>query len=206
MTAQVPERIIVDGRPRELFADPLYRLRTHFRLDLRYPESWHTANYRGYIGTWEIRDGRLYLMCLCWDAWGLKGPAEVPISAELRHRLLRAVSAADFPLHAHWYNGIARIALGRRLVYSHQGWSHWFERERVIRFRSGKVERDREVDTRAILERYLRRNPRAAARLDGSDTHPLGSLTWFDDNDDDDWAADWWPPNFEASANPASRP
>jgi hypothetical protein len=191
MTAQAPERIILDGRPRELFADPLYRLCKHYRLDLSNPHLYDTGNYRGYVGTWKIVDGRLQLVHLCWNS--IKG--EEPISDQLRQRLLRAASAGKFPLHAHWVNGVFRIALGRRLVYSHHGWSHWFERERVIHLRAGKVERDREVDTRAILEWWLRRHPEAADHLSSSDPDPLGPLTWFDD-EDDDWAADWWPPDF----------
>src|SRR5579884_569645 len=131
MTAQAPERIIIDGRPRQLFADPLYRLRRHFRLDLANPHIRSTANYRGYIGTWEFLNRRLHLVHLCWDGWNGTS-CEVPISRELRRKLLRAASALDFPIHAHWFNGIVRIALGRRLVYSHHGWSHWYEGARVF--------------------------------------------------------------------------
>ncbi|HZT19813.1 MAG TPA: hypothetical protein VFA23_10445 [Dongiaceae bacterium] len=194
MTAQSPERIILDGRPHQLFADPLYRLRKRCRLDLANPLSWSTGNYRGYVGTWEISDRRLYLVHLCWDGWD-GSSCEVPISGELRQRLLRAASASGFPIHAHWFSGIVRIAIGRRLVYSHHGWSSWFERERVIRFVAGDVVRDREVDTRAILERWLRRHPEAADRLAPSNPDPLGPLTWFDE-DDGDWEADWWPPDY----------
>jgi len=56
--------------------------------------------------------------------------------------------------------------------------------------------RDRTVDTRAILERWLRRNPQAADRLSNPD--PLGPLMWFDDGDED-WEAEWWPPDYVRS-------
>jgi hypothetical protein len=82
------------------------------------------------------------------------------------------------------------------LIYSHHGWSSWFERERVIHFKAGEIVRDREVDTRAILEWWLRRNPQEADRLDPSNPNPLGPLTWFDDDDDDDW----WPPDYVRNA------
>src|SRR3954469_16405067 len=156
MTAQTPERIILDGRPRWLFAQPLYRLLKHHRLGLANPYFQSTAHHRGYVGTWEVIDRRLYLVHLCWDGWD-GTYCEVPISDELRRTLLRIASSSDFPIHAHWFNGVVRIALGRRLVYSHHGWSHWFERERVIRFKAGEIVRDRQVNTRAILDRWLRR-------------------------------------------------
>ncbi len=194
MTAQASERIVLDGRPRQLFADPLYRLRKRCRLDLRNPYSFSTGNYRGYVGTWEIRDRRLYLVHLCWDGWGGSN-SEVPISDELRQRLLRAAAASDFPIHAHWFTAIMRIAIGRRLVCNHRGWSHWYESERVVRLRAGDVVRDRVVDMRAILEWWLQRNPEASDRLSSSNPDPRGPLTWFD-NEDDDWETDWWPPDY----------
>ncbi|MGO4837619.1 hypothetical protein AB4144_35790, partial [Rhizobiaceae sp. 2RAB30] len=150
-------------------------------------------------GTWEILDGRLHLVHLCWD-----GMPERPISLELRHKLLRAAACRDFPIHAYWFNGVACIPLGRRLVYSHHGWSSWYERERVIHFREGNVARDREVDTQAILERRLRNQPRLAEMLDPEQQGPFGRLTWFDEDDDEDWMADWWPPDYVRPDRPVS--
>jgi hypothetical protein len=199
MTAQSPERIILDGRPRGLYADPLYRLTKRCRLDLSSPTYLSTANWRGYIGTWEVRDGHLHLVQLSWDGWnGELG--EVPVSDELRRKLFRAAGSAGFPIRAHWFTGRVRVAIGRRLVYSHHGWSHWFERERAMSFRAGELVRDREVDTRAILEWWLRRNPEEVARLSGADSDGFGPLTWFDDSDDEDWEADWWPPDYARPA------
>ena len=194
MTAQAPERIILDGRPRSLYADPLYELAEQCQLDLAHPQYRSTANHRGYIGTWEIRDRRLCLVHLCWD-----GRDEVPVSDELRGRLFQASRSEGFPVHAHWFNGWFRISIGKRLIYSHHGWSHWFERERVMHFRNGEMVRDREVDTRAILEWWLRRHPEAADWLKSPDPDALGPLIWFDD-DDGDWAKDWWPPDYVRTA------
>jgi len=192
MTAQAPERIILDGRPRALYANPLYRLIERCRLDFSDPDVWNTSNYRGYIGTWEICGRSLYLVHLCRH--GRNG--EEPLPDDLRRRLFQASQCNGFPIHAHWFNGVLRVSIGKRLVYSHHGWSHWFERERVIRVAAGEIVRDREVDTRAILEWWLQRHPEVYAQLDSSDPDPLRPLAWFDDDEDDDWAADWWPPDY----------
>lgn len=191
MTAQTPERIILDGRPRALYSAPLYRLLASRRMTLIDPElGYNTGCYRRYLGTWEIRDGRLFLLHL-----NLYVSDEQPLPAEARWRLLRAVPCSDFPIEAHWFNGRLRISIGRRLVYSHHGWSSWFERERVITLRGGMVVRDREVDTRSILERHLTRNPHMREQLENVDSGGFGPLVWFD-NDDVDWTADWWPPDY----------
>ncbi len=75
----------------------------------------------------------------------------MPISDELGQRLLRAASASDFPIHAHWFSRAVRIAIGRRLVDNHHDCSSWLERERIICFAAGEIVRDRE-STRAIVE------------------------------------------------------
>ena len=200
MTAQSPERIILDGRPYALYASPLYRLLASRRMDLDNPFGRSTACYRGYCGTWQVIDGRLHLMHVN-TMW----PDEGPLPEDLRRKLLRAVPAKGFPVFAHWFNGVLRIQIGRRLIYSHHGWSSWFERERVMTIKGGMLVRDREVDTKRILEWWLRRHPSAVPILDGS-VVPLGigPLIWFEKNDDDDWMADWWPSDYQrpAAADP----
>lgn len=191
MTAQTPERIVVDGKPRALYAAPLYRLLQSRRMSLECPWGAHTsACWRGYRGTWEVIDDRLHLMHV-----NAMWPDEGPLPADLRRKLLRAAQASDFPIHASWFNGRLRVQIGRRLIYSHHGWSSWFERERVMAFKQGHLIRDREVDTRRILEWWLRRHPEARDRLDPHNEDPLGPLAWFS-ADDEDWEADWWPADY----------
>ncbi len=193
MTAQTPERIVIDGRPHALRSEPLYRLLASRRIDFQSEErGYSTACWRGYTGTWEICDGTLYLLHL-----NLNIGDEIPMPEKDRDKLFRAVPARHFPVAAHWFNGVLRISCGRRLVYSHHGWSSIFERERVITLRQGKVKRDRLVNTKAMLERALQRK---SCRLDDEDeTHPpgFGPMVWFDESgDDEDWTSDWWPPDY----------
>ncbi|HLK80337.1 MAG TPA: hypothetical protein VKT99_02410 [Xanthobacteraceae bacterium] len=199
MTAQAPERIITDGRPRALYADPLYPLLQSHGLDLSNPHCRSTGNYRGYIGTWQIRGRTLFLLHLNWMGYE-NGTCEVPIPDETLTKLLCAIPCARLPTPARWFNGVLRIAVGRRLIYSHHGWSHWFERERVIRVKAGEIIRDREVDTRSILDWALRRYPGMQWLQDEDgerhESSPLAPLIWRDTSADDDWEADWWPPDF----------
>ncbi|MBN6207505.1 hypothetical protein JYK21_13610 [Ralstonia pickettii] len=81
-TPQVAEVILVNDEPTALLAEPLAPLLEEEKIsdNLRVAlGGWcSTANWRGYVGTWEIRDGALYLVKLgsrCHQ------PSEVPLDA-----------------------------------------------------------------------------------------------------------------------------
>ena len=83
------------------------------------------------------------LLHLNWDGSNVGTWDEVPIPGETLMKVLRAVPCTSLPTPGRWFDGVLRIAIGRRLIYSDHGWSRWFERERVIRFKAGEVIRDR---------------------------------------------------------------
>jgi hypothetical protein len=78
-----------------------------------------TSCRRHYIGTWEIRDGRFYLVRL-----------------EGRYRLL-----GDEPLLAAWFTGVLRLPRGKRLEYIHMGFGSVYEGELHIKIEKGLVVR-----------------------------------------------------------------
>lgn len=194
MTAQIPERMLLDGKPHWLYSEPLYRLLASIRTKITAPDGRTTACPRQYVGTWDIVGDRLRLVCL--STYGFE---ESPLSDAMRVRFLRLASASEFPVHAEWFDGRLRIPTGPRLVCGFHGWSSWFTRERVITCRKGRVVRDREVDTLAMLEWALRRRPDLKRNLDPEDT-PGGPRAWIADDDYDHLRGDWWPPEWGDSA------
>jgi hypothetical protein len=94
---------------------------------------------------------------------------------------------------AEWFSGSLRIATGPMLVQGLQGWSSWFTRERVITCRQGRVVRERDVDTLAMLEWALRRREWLKESLDPEGT-PGGPLAWITEDDYEPLRGDWWPP------------
>lgn len=188
MTAQIPERILVDGKPHWLHARPLDHLLGERGVEIVAPDAWTTACHRQYIGTWDIADGRLWLVTL-----STFGREELPLSDAMHTWFLQLVSADRFPICAEWFNGCLRIPMGPMLVRGFHGWSSWFTKERVITCRRGKVVRDREVDTLAMLEWALRRREGLKRSLDPEDT-PGGPLAWITDDDYEHLRGDWWPP------------
>ena len=198
MTAQTPERILIDGKPHWLLSDPLYRLLATRRTEIEAPDGSTTACHRNYIGTWDIVDGKLWLVAL--STYGVQ---ELALSDAMRAWFLRLVPASGFPVWAEWFSGRLRIPTGPTLVTTHHGWLSWHTRERVITCRQGRVVRDREVDTLAMLRRALRRGSLPPDLADASED----PLSWITDDDYEPLRGDWWPPGWAGAghANPADR-
>jgi hypothetical protein len=198
MTAQASERIVFDGRPYSLNADPLSPLVAAHNLDLRDPDGHTSACWRGYVGTWEVLGGTLHLLHLNHLIMEV-----TPFSPEARKSLFQAVPCQDFPIPARWFSGRLRVATGRMLIYSHHGWSSWFETERVLTVVAGEVTRDRVVNTGAMLTRRLKNDDRLREILYPTrEAAPDGlpaPLFWLNTNADSGAAADkdWWPPDFK---------
>jgi len=85
-----------------------------------------TACWRGYQGTWEIKNGQFYLV-------GLRG----------RLRL-----QGKEPLLADWFSGVLRIPSGEILQYVHMGFGSVFEEEVHVKIVSGKVVALRVINNR----------------------------------------------------------
>ncbi|MBN2078201.1 MAG: hypothetical protein JW838_04505, partial [Spirochaetes bacterium] len=80
--------------------------------------------WRKYIATWEIREGRLYL-----------------VSIDGVYRL-----TGEGPLYADWVSGILRVPRGRMTRYVHMGFESRYEKELVITIEKGVVKEMREVE------------------------------------------------------------
>jgi hypothetical protein len=107
MTAQTPERLRFEGEELAMCVEPL---NDYFRLAGLEPKFQvrNTANWRGYVGSWEILQERLYLV-------GLNG------SLEDGTRVSLETFFPGFPdrVFAHWYSGTIRAPQGQLLEYVH---------------------------------------------------------------------------------------
>lgn len=132
MTAQIPELLLHRSMRLDLCAQPLYDYLIRLPKTRRPDFEWtSTACHRGYIGTWEIRDGHLYLVAL---EGLLKTPAGF-VEADLR---------AAFPwvkeaLPANWVTGRLRCPEGRLVSYKHAGYASRYERDRLFDFERGRL-------------------------------------------------------------------
>ncbi len=131
MTAQFAERLRYEGQDVAMCTNPLsdYFAKGGFRP--RFASNC-TALWRGYVGRWDIVDGRLYLVAL-------QGTLEDGSEASL------ATVFPDFPdrVFAYWYAGTIRIPQGKQLKYVHMGYGSTFERDLLLDLEFGVVKRTR---------------------------------------------------------------
>ncbi len=130
-TVQIPDTIYIDGQKHFLFSTPLeqYYGPHNPRPPFRYP---NTATWRGYLATWEIDRGALYLKAI--RAWTPAG--EVGLEAL-------------FPGHkgrvpATWFSGRLQVPQGERLRFSMP--HPIYEKYLIITVDKGRVTRQEVID------------------------------------------------------------
>jgi hypothetical protein len=98
MTAQIAERLNFEGQQVALLTNPLD---LYFELGGHNPgfQSTATALWRGYVGSWEVVNDRLYLI-------ELQGELESGQDAELE----TVFSGYGERVFAHWYSGVIRLS------------------------------------------------------------------------------------------------
>jgi hypothetical protein len=109
MTAQIPEKLLMNGETLTLCSEPLDDYFTShgepgFAVNC-------TALWRGYVGTWEIRDARLFLV-------GIE--AEYPDGSSVS--LAKLFQGETERIFARWFTGTLRCPRGGELEYVHMGY------------------------------------------------------------------------------------
>lgn len=131
MTAQIAERLLYEGQELSMCTNPL---NDYFAMGGKNPGFQFncTALWRGYVGSWEIVDGRLYLI-------GVSGTLENGADASL------ASIFPEFPsrVFAHWYSGTIRIPQGKMLEYVHMGYGSTYERDLYLVIEKGVIAKTR---------------------------------------------------------------
>lgn len=126
MTAQVSEKLIYGDKEIPLFTNPLSLYLQQSGVSFQSP---HTANWRGYVGTWQIIEHsgveRLYL---------------VGLSAHKSYEEIIGLSDV-FPgfdkVFAHWFSGELRCPQGAQLEYRHMGYGSVYEYDLLMDFKQG---------------------------------------------------------------------
>jgi hypothetical protein len=128
MTAQISEKLIYEGKEIQLFSNPLSCYLSQTGIHFQSP---HTANWRGYVGTWKIikatdNKERLYL---------------TKLSAHKSYEEMLALQDIfpDSPngVFAHWYTGTLRCPMGDQLEYVHMGYGSKYEYDLLLEFKRG---------------------------------------------------------------------
>jgi hypothetical protein len=130
MTAQTGEKLLCGGVEYWMATEPLDIYLSNKNIEL---VPCNTACGRGYYGTWEIRNSKLFLVGLI--AY-VKGYEEVGI---------------DFPfpgqkeVFASWFSGEIRIPTGKLLKYVHMDYCSIYEKDNFLTFENGILKSKRIV-------------------------------------------------------------
>jgi len=132
-TAQVADRIQIDGEAHLLHTNPLASYLRERNWKPPRDAMWSTANWRGYVAHWEISGGQLVLK-----------DVTVRIAVgESREDVEKSILPTLFPASqrvvASWYSGALVVPEGQVKNYVHMGYGSTFERYQVLRVASGRV-------------------------------------------------------------------
>ena len=135
MTAQAMERLYYDEEWHALATTPLeaYLASTGERPP---GGGFSTALSRGYIGSWEIKRDRLYLVGL--DLVFIS-PMQGDKSAGRKQGLRKVFPDCDEVL-ADWFTGTLRCPQGEKVAYVHGGFGSTYEKDLLIEVKAGVVQ------------------------------------------------------------------
>jgi len=135
-TGQIGELIIYKGDTLTMLCEPLeVYLRKNEPREKNYPflrDDCSTALWRGYVGLWELKKGRLVLVDIF--ACGQK-------SASIKNKVFKGQEQEIF---ADWYSGQLFIEKGKVIKYNHMAYDRYYETEIVVEIRRGIVEKEAE--------------------------------------------------------------
>jgi hypothetical protein len=131
------EHLIYKGEELSLCEEPLRNYLQTIGKDFKF-QAPSTALWRGYIGTWSIESGRLYLIKLR----GFVSESEEREEVGLKDLF------PDFPegVFAHWYTGEMRCPKGGLIDYVHGGYASTYEQDLFINVEKGVVLSERVVE------------------------------------------------------------
>tara|TARA_X000000368_G_C22707528_1_gene569549 strand:+ start:105 stop:539 length:435 start_codon:yes stop_codon:yes gene_type:complete len=134
MTAQLKEILIYKGNKVGMATEPLAPYLKN-RKDINFSFR-STACWRGYFGTWELRDKKLFIIALkaCTDEYR---NYEVD---------LNYLFSGKNEVLADWFSGEIRIPQGKMLQYVHMGYQSIFEKDLMLKFKKGILIDERVID------------------------------------------------------------
>lgn len=133
MSAQLPDKILLDGRLLDLYSNPLEQY--WIRNDTKRPRFVSAPNcQRGYIAHWEIRDNQFLLTAIggTYEKWSFLG-----FEKTLYTLKTFMPQAKGKPVKATWFSGKLRVPKGKMTMYEHHGYDSRFEQETIITIDKG---------------------------------------------------------------------
>ena len=136
MTAQLPDRIILQGQSWDLYSNPLeqYWSRLHKTRPPLYPLPYCM---RGYVASWQIKDHQLFLT----DVDGNYEKKSIFFGTRSARFGINTLWPRfnGQPMKAAWYSGKLRVPQGKMTLYDFKGYNSRFEKEVIITIENGDL-------------------------------------------------------------------
>ena len=120
-----------------------------------------SALWRGYVGTWEIRDNRLYLIGIT-----------AKLADDSEANLESVFPGYPERVFAHWYSGEIRLPQGELLEYVHMGFGSRYHADIILRLERGRLVsnelRTNDPTDAAVKEAKALKTPLAHLKFGGS--------------------------------------
>ena len=127
-TQQVPEVLVYNGTTNDMYSTPLESFFSAEKPKVFLEKPSSTACWRGYVGTWEIRDARLFLV-------GIEADYQDGAPATLAS-LFQGEAKRIF---ARWFTGTLRCPRGGELEYVHMGYGSIYEEDLLLKIEQGNL-------------------------------------------------------------------
>ncbi|GHN02212.1 hypothetical protein WSM22_37010 [Cytophagales bacterium WSM2-2] len=143
MSAQIPDKIVLNGLCQDLYSNPLehYWLRNNKRR----PSFFEQKDcVRGYVAKWEISNSQLLLKEVKgeykrWHIFFGREAEDFTIKTLFPKAKNRAVKAS-------WFSGKIRVPQGRMTFFEDRGYDSRFEKEIIITIEKGDVVKSVMID------------------------------------------------------------
>lgn len=133
-TAQAADLLIVDGKEFALNTNPLESQLEQKQWKRPEEAIISSANWRGYVATWEIKDDKLFLKDVTILVSDPKDDDEY-----LRKSITRDLYPGTSEVFAEWYTGALIVPDGKMTRYVHMGYGSSFDHYQIFRVHAGKV-------------------------------------------------------------------
>lgn len=124
--AQIPERIRFDGMEEQLMATPLEYFWSEVNPKPEALSQTSLSCWRGYVGTWEIIDKRLYLLKL--DRHEIR-PKDDTFVEQTVPVPFEPLFGREGPVPAEWFSGVLRVARGDVVVQVNAGYASVYQED-----------------------------------------------------------------------------
>lgn len=133
-TAQVSDVLIVDGQEFALNTNPLEAQLEQKKW--RPPEEAirSTANWRGYVATWEVKGDKFFLRNV---SIRVSDPKDV--REETRKDIIGELYPGASEVFADWYTGALIVPDGKMTRYVHMGYGSSYDHYQLFRVRAGQI-------------------------------------------------------------------